>query len=224
MTTEMLEASTQTTSEASTQTGTVPRKSAKRIPVHISGTTIPDCACQLVGVDSGTLYLRSERQIEESSPIKVSFDHVQLSGVVAGCEVAERGWAISVALASCKRRLEARVPGGEIDAVGIVENNGTTVRSCTVVDQSPSGLGLRLNRTIETGSRVCVETQSMMIFGEVRYCRPTLDGRFVAGIMIVEVVPDVNSQNPFSVMLNNLRWKLASSIRGKDVPAYRPGF
>jgi hypothetical protein len=34
-------------------------------------------------------------------------------------------------------------------------------------------------------------------------------------------VPDVSRQSPFSIMLNNLRWKLASSIRGRDAVPHR---
>ena len=209
--------------------GTRKAKSLNRIPVHITGTTVPDCICQLVGIDAGVLYVRSEYQIPESAPIVVSFDHVQLSGVVADCQPHETDWIISVALASCKRRLEERVSNGESCSVGVVGSVGnlgseaTTLHTGTVVDQSPSGLGLRINHEIDTGVRVCVETASMMVFGEVRYCRQTRDGHFMAGVMIVEVAPDLHTQNPFSVMLNNLRWKLASSIRGKELPAWRSG-
>src|ERR1700691_1159684 len=103
------------------------RKSAKRIPVHISGSDVPDCPCQLVGIDAGMLYVRSERQIPETSSIVVSFDHVQLSGVVARCQPAEGEWVISVALASCKRRLEERIPNAEESVIGIVENDRTNL-------------------------------------------------------------------------------------------------
>ena len=182
---------------------------------------MPDCVCELVGIDAGILYVRSERQIQEASPIIVSFDHVRLSGVVAGCQPAGQAWVISVALPAGKGRLEERVPASEKSVIGIVEHDGTTVRECSVIDTSSSGLGLRLSIPIKTGARVYVETQSMMVFGEVRHCRLHEDGHYVAGVMVVEVVPDVRSQNMFSVMLNNLRWKLASSIRGRDLPAYR---
>jgi len=197
-------------------------KPVARIPVHISGTTVPDSSCELVGIDAGILYVRSERQIPESAPIVVSFDHVQLSGVVAGCQPADEDWVISVALASCKRRLDERVPNGENSVIGIVESDGTILRSCTITDTSTFGLGLRLSAPIDTGARVYVEAGSMIVFGEVRHCRPKSGGQFVAGVLIVDVVPDLRTQNVFSVMLNNLRWKLASSIRGRDVPAYRP--
>jgi hypothetical protein len=159
--------------------------------------------------------------MSESSAIVVSFDHVQLSGVVAGCQPADEDWIISIALSSCRRRLDERIPHGGESVIGIVEGDQTTVRQCRIIDTSSFGLGLRLSFPIDTGSRVCIETDSVMVFGEIRYCHPKLDGQFVAGVLIVDVVPDVRTQNQFSVMLNNLRWKLASSIRGRDVPAYR---
>lgn len=199
----------------------VTRKPARSIPVHISGTTVPDCFCSLEGIEAGIVYVGSDRQMPESSSIVVSFDHVQLSGVVAGCQPNEDAWLISIALASCKRRLEERIPHGEESAVGVVEKGQTTMRPCTIIDTSSFGMGLRLAFPIDTGSRVCIEMNASMVFGEIRYCHPRPDGLFTAGVLIVDVVPDVRTQNQFSVMLNNLRWKLASSIRGRDVPAYR---
>src|SRR5215831_9784140 len=116
-------------------------KSSRQVSVHISGTTVPDCFCELVGIDSGILYVRSERQIPESSSIFVAFNHVQLSGIVAGCHPAEQDWVISIALASCKRRLEERFPAGEKSVIGIVQNKGTTLLEGSVIDASSSGLG-----------------------------------------------------------------------------------
>ena len=210
--------------------------------MHISGTTVPDYSCELVGTDAGVLYVRSERQIPESSPIVVSFDHVKLSGIVAGCESAgcesagcesagcelqDEQWLMSIALGSRRRRLEERVRYGEEGEIGVVESDGTTLRPCTIVDTSSFGLGLCLSSPIDIGARVYVEAGSMIVFGEVRHCRSTRDGNYAAGVLIVDVVPDLRTQNRFSVMLNNLRWKLASGIRGRDVPGYwsdRPRF
>jgi hypothetical protein len=197
------------------------RRASKPIPVHISGTTVPDCFCGLEGIAAGTLYVRSDRQIPEASAVVVSFDHVQLSGVIAACTPADNGWMISVALASCRRRLDERIADGQETIIGIVGTEGTSLHQCTIIDTSSFGLGLRLSFPIPTGARVCVETDAAMVFGEIRYCQQKSDGQFVAGVLVVDVAPDVRTQNQFSVMLNNLRWKLASSIRGRDVPAYR---
>jgi hypothetical protein len=209
------------TSEVSAQPKRERVGTVKWIPVHISGQNVPDCPCHLVGIDAGTLYVMCERQIPEASSLVVSFDHVQLSGIVAGCRPSGPDWVISVALASSKRRLHERIPHGEEGMIGVVENDRAKVRPCTIIDTSPFGMGLRLSFPIQPGARICIETESMMVFGEVRHCNPKLDGQFIAGILIIDVVPDLRSQNPFSVMINNLRWKLASSIRGRDVPSYR---
>lgn len=192
----------------------------KRIPVHISGQDVPDCPCELVGIDAGMVSVRSERRIPESSTIVVSFDHVKLAGVVAECRPAKKDWVISVALASCRRRLDQRIPAGEESAIGVIDHGPTKLLPCTIINTSAFGLGLRLSFPIGTGARVCVERESMMVFGEVRYCHPKLDGQHIAGILIIDVVPDMRSQSLFSVMLNNLRLKLASGILGRDVMGY----
>ncbi len=193
----------------------------RRIVLYISGQDVPDCPCELVGIDAGLVHVRSERQIPDASAIVVSFEHVRLSGVVAECRPDAAGWIISIALASCKRRLDERIPEGEESAMGVIEGGPTKLIPCTIINTSGFGLGLRLSFPIATGARVCVERKSMMVFGEVRHCHPKLDGQYIAGILIIDVVPDVRSQGAFSVMLNNLRWKLASSIRGRDLHAYR---
>ena len=201
----------------------------KSTPVHISGATVPDCLCELSGIDTGVVCVRSERQIPESSAVVISFGRIQLSGVVAETRPTDEAWLISIALSSCRRRLDERIPHGSESVLGIVENGQTTLHPCTVIDTSTFGLGLRLSFPVDTGARICVETDSMMVFGEVRHCRPALDTfgsqgtatEYIAGVLIVDVVPDVRTQTRFSVMLNNLRWKLASGIRGREIPVYR---
>jgi hypothetical protein len=153
--------------------------------------------------------------------VVVSFSNTQLSGIVAECRPAGPEWAVSIALSTCRRRLDDRIPLGEESMIGIVKGDGTRLHRCTIVDTSSFGLGLRVSFPIDTGTRICVETDAMIVFGEVRHCHPDPYGQFIAGVLIVDVVPDARTQNKFSVMLNNLRWKLASSIRGRDIPSYR---
>jgi len=200
----------------------MPGNPAAPRPVRISGRTVPDGDCQLVGIDAGVLYLRSDRRIADSSAVTVSFDHTQLSGYVTGCQRTEDAWVISIALASGRRR-EERVPTGEQFTVGIVGNRGTTSCQCTVIDRSPSGLGLRFPRPIAPGTRVYVEMETVMALGEVRHCRPTEDGEFIAGVAIAEFLPDVRGRSKFTEILDKLRWKLGSGIRGRNLPWSRPG-
>jgi hypothetical protein len=192
-----------------------------RRPVRISGRTVPDGDCELVGIDAGAFYVRSERRIAESSPVTVSFEQTELDGYVTGCQPVEHEWVISIALASGRRR-EARIPTGEQFTVGIVNNNGTTQCLGTVTDRSPSGMGLRFSRPVAPGTRIYVEMESVMALGEVRHCHATTDGQFIAGISIAEFLPDARGRNKFTEIFDKVVCRLSAGIRGKSVPASRP--
>jgi hypothetical protein len=198
------------------------RKLAARRPVRISGKTVPDGYCELVGLDAGVLYVQSERRIPETSPVTVSFDHTQLSGYVTECQPTEREWVIAIALASGRRR-EARIPTGEEYTVGIVGNRGTRRCRATVIDRSSSVLGLLFSRAVAPGTRVYVEMESVMALGEIRHCRATPDGQFIAGVAIAEFIPDVRSRSRFRQILDKIRWKLGSGFRSRGAPPQWPG-
>lgn len=188
---------------------------AERKPVHVSGKHLPDFDCQLIGLDSGFIHLRSDIQVPEAVPLVVAFDQVQLNGHVAQCVRTGGAWKITVALSDRKQRMEDRVPSGQRCSLRVIGSKGSTAIQGFVADQSKGGLGVKVSQPIEKGLRVCVETKGTVLFGEVRNCRPQPDGRFIAGILVVEVAKDRTHQNAFSVMLSNLRWKLASGIRGR---------
>jgi len=189
--------------------------------VNISGQDVPDTPCELIGIDTGMIFVRSERHMAASSPVAISLDQMQLSGVVAGCQPIENDWMISLALWSSKRRLSERIPNGLEAAIRVVEGDQASLHPCTIIDSTPFGLGLRLGFEVQTGTRVCVETDSGMILGEIRHCHSGRDVNFIAGVLILDVVPDSRTESRFSGMLNNLRWRLSSSIRGRDVRTFR---
>jgi hypothetical protein len=185
-----------------------------RRPVRISGKTVPDDECELVGIDAGVFYLRSERRIAELSPVTVSFEQTQLDGYVTGCQSVEREWVISIAVASGRRR-EARIPTGEQFTVGIVGNTGTVRCQGTVTDKSPSGMGLRFSRPVSPGTRIYMEMESVMALGEIRHCHATTDGKFIAGVSIAEFLPDARGRNKFMEIFGKFVCKLGAGIRGK---------
>jgi hypothetical protein len=184
-----------------------------RRPVRISGKSVPDGECELIGIGDRVLYLRSERRIANTSAVNVTFDRTQLSGYVSGCVPVEGGWDVSISLVSGRRR-EVRIPTGEYLSVGIVGPNGTKRYHCTVVDRSASGLGLRFAKYVAPGTRIYVEIESTMVLGEIRHCTPTGDGHFMAGLVVVECVPDARDINAFSEIVHKLRWKISSGLRG----------
>lgn len=182
--------------------------------MRISGPNVPDLPCELVRIDAGVLRVRCERRIADASPTTVSFDHIQLSGVVIGCRPIGDEWWISIGLVA-SRRHEARFPASGKMIVGIVGIGGTTSYEATVTDVSQSGLGLCVPQSIRLATRIYVETESEMIMGEVRHCHPTGDGQFILGVMIVEVVPDFRTQGKLAAVWGQFRQKLVSTVLGK---------
>lgn len=190
---------------------------AERRSVRLSGKNVPDGDAELVGIDAGFLYLRTERRIVTDSAVTISFEQTQLSGYVTECQPTEDAWVITIALASGRRR-EARIPTGEQFTAGIVSANGTTRCTATVIDKSASGMGLRFPRHVAPGTRIYVEMESVLVLGEVRHCSETTDGQFIAGVLIAEFRPDVRGRNKIEEVIDKVRWKLTSGIRGKNAP------
>lgn len=187
-----------------------------RRPVRISGKAVPDSECELVGIGDGVLYLKSERRIADTSAVNVTFERTQLSGYVSSCVPVESGWDVSISLLSGRRR-EVRIPTGEYLPVGIVSRNGTKRYHGTVVDRSASGLGLRFAKHVASGTRIYVEFEGSMLMGEVRHCTQTEEGHFLAGVAVLECVPDAREINAFSEIVHKLRWKISSGLRGPAV-------
>ena len=197
---------------------TAPPQGVRRVrrPVRISGKAVPDSECELVGIGDGVLYLRSERRIADTSAVNVTFERTQLSGYVSSCVPVEGGWDVSISLLSGRRK-EVRIPTGEYLSVGIVGRNGTKRYHCTVVDRSASGLGVRFAKYVAPGTRIYVEFEASMVLGEIRHCSQTEDGHFLAGLAILECVPDAREMNAFSEIVHKLRWKISSGLRGPAV-------
>jgi|SRR6185437_7000297 len=191
-----------------------------RAPVHLSGPNVPDVICELLGLDAGILRVRSERRILDASPLTVSFDRIQLSGVVTGCQPIGDEWTVSIALTVSRRR-EARFPVNRNLTVGIIREGGSEPSLATVVNYSASGFCLGLSHPVKVASRIYVETESEMILGEVRHCYRAGDFQFVIGVLIVEVIPDVRTQGKLVVFWDKFRWRLASAILGSN-PLPRP--
>ena len=58
----------------------------------------------------------------------------------------------------------------------------------TVVDMSPSGMGIETKVPIARGSKVCVNLDQGLAFGEIRFCREKSSGVFFSGFLLEEYI------------------------------------
>lgn len=56
-----------------------------------------------------------------------------------------------------------------------------------IVDMSPSGMGIELEKALPEGAKVCVTLEQGLAFGQIRFCRPSA-GKHFAGFMLEEYI------------------------------------
>ncbi|HEU5020577.1 MAG TPA: PilZ domain-containing protein [Bryobacteraceae bacterium] len=153
---------------------------------------------------------------------RIALDQIQISGAVLGCIRAEDGWEVSIAL-SFSRRREARIACAGKVSVGVMSAHGTRSYEAWLVDVSPSGLSLRLPVAVRIAARIYIETESEMLIGEVRHCRPADGGDFLVGVMLIEVVKDARIEGHFAPLWANMRRRLGFALGFQRLSGNRPG-
>ena len=87
-----------------------------------------------------------------------------------------------------ERRAESRFESSNTPAeLSIIEGPSVTTIPSTVVDISRSGLKVVADRRIGTGQQVRIKMEKLIVFGDVRHCRPVATG-FESGIKISDVI------------------------------------
>ena len=83
-------------------------------------------------------------------------------------------------------RSELRLP---TDLTAVVTVAGETEQiAARIVDMSPSGMGLELEKSIQRGVKVCINLDQGLAFGEIRFSRQKTDGVHVAGFLLEEYI------------------------------------
>jgi hypothetical protein len=178
-----------------------------RIAVRVFGPRIPDCMGELIDIREGVLRIRCERRLPDGAAARISLDQIQISGSVLSSISMGGDWGVSVAL-SFSRRREARLPCTGLVRAGVMSSRGARSYKASLVDVSPSGLSVRLPVPVKIATRIYVETESEMLLGEVRHCRPAGGDEFVVGMMLIEVVKDARAEGPLAALWGSMRRRL----------------
>ena len=101
-----------------------------------------------------------------------------------------------VALPDHERRLSRRVALSSRPAARITTDRAGSRTVGLVKDLSLTGLGLVLGLALEPGQRIVVEFewrgQNQCVLASVAHCRQTGDGKFAAGVAILDDAPGVS--------------------------------
>ena len=180
--------------------------------------------CVLVGIEHGNVLLESEKWIEPSSDVVLTFDRITLKGTVRYCNTKHNRHSVSVAVAdsgSPEGRATPRFPMDEPGTLIALGDAGTAIYKCRLTDFSRSGLGLKSESEVQVDSMVCIETSSIMVAGKVRRCTPNGDGSFQVGVAVTDILSDRGTERGSVWSIAGLRLRLAEFILGRPIEAAR---
>jgi hypothetical protein len=191
--------------------------------LQLTGTDAPPQSCILLGIDHGEIHIRADQWIELGSPVSATFARISVSGEVLHC-VTKDGWfRISVAIISNndQGRRQPRLPVCLPGSVVAFSDNGSESSRGTLLDVSISGMRLDVSHRVEVGTMIFVETESVLVVGEVRYCNKKKKSGYDAGVAVTDVLSDIKSAQNSPGVLKNIRRKLAQAILGEPITTYR---
>jgi hypothetical protein len=100
--------------------------------------------------------------------------------------IVKRSLADDDEAAGRNRRREMRLQCDPANVVLDITGHSEPVEG-QIVEVSKSGLQLRLENSVPAGQTVRVTRASMIINGQIRYCRPNDAGSFDTGVEILDV-------------------------------------
>jgi hypothetical protein len=198
------------------------RVSGPEVFLQLTGTQVPPLSCILLGIEHGEIHIRGDEWIEPASPVSATFARISVSGEVLHC-TQKNGWfrtSIAVISTNEQGRRQPRLPVYLAGSVVAFSKNGNEATRGTLLDVSVSGMRLDISHRVEVGTMIFVETASVLVVGEVRYCNKRPKGGFDAGVEVTDVLSGIKSGQNSPRRLKTLRRKLAEAILGEPITTY----
>jgi len=193
------------------------------IRLQLTGTDAPPHSCILLGIEKGEIHIRADEWIEPASRVSATFARVKVSGEVLYCTSKDGWFRISVAINSRngQGRRQPRLPVYLSGSVVAFSENRTESGRGTLLDVSVSGMRVNIPYRVEVGTMLFVETRSVLVVGEVRYCNKRPQGGFDAGVEVTDVLSDIKFARTSPGVLKTMRRKLAEAILGEPIAIAR---
>jgi hypothetical protein len=193
--------------------------SGPEVLLQLTGTSAPHFSCTLLGIERGKMHIRADNFIEPATAVSARVGRITVSGEVAYCTRKDSWYRTCIALNSDndRGRREPRLPIRLPGAVVALSANGDESGPGMVLDVSVSGMRLKIQRRVATGTMIFVEMASTIVVGEVRRCFSAQNGQFEAGIEVTDILSDIRPPQESPGVLKNVRRKLAEVILGQPI-------
>lgn len=139
--------------------------------------------------------------------IEMSIDGCTVNGEVAFCQSCPEGYNVGVQLQDRDSvRREPRFPLDLPATLTVVGLTGPTGGAVRLSDVSASGVGLFSSTPAPVGACVEINLDMGLLFGEVRHCQKSDEGRFRIGIAIYHMFAREHAVKPARAPLPRFAW------------------
>jgi hypothetical protein len=150
----------------------------RRIPLEVYGT--------ITNITQGEIHVRVDEFLR-GGPVRVWFsDDCHSDGQLLFCRVVDGAYQAGIDFVpdpQHHRRAELRVPlRNQTATVFQVDGSRDKKWDAQPTDISRSGLGLRMDHPLPPKTLVKIELTFAIVFGEVLYSKPAVDGGFRVGL------------------------------------------
>jgi hypothetical protein len=150
----------------------------RRIPVEVRGT--------ITNITQGAIHVRLDEFLR-GGPVRVWFSgDCHSDGQLLFCRVIDGAYQAGIVFppdAQQHRRADLRVPlRNQTAVVCQLEGSRDDKWNAQATDISRSGLGLLVDHRLAVNTIVKVELSFAIVFGEVLYSKPALDGGYRVGL------------------------------------------
>lgn len=168
-------------------------------------------SCNLLGIDRSRIHLSARQWVKPGTGAVLKFERIAVAGEVGYCDRREDEYRTCFIVGNSRRA--PRIPVNESGSITILGDAETSSAECTLTEMSRFGLSIDTRTTAKLGDMVCVQTDSILVTGEVRNQTPNGDGTWRMGVEISDMLSDDAAIRRH----RTLRHRLAELVLGRPI-------
>lgn len=157
-----------------------------RIRLELPDTKSEAISGRLVGIHHGQLHLTTESWAQPGAKALLRFGRIAVIGRIDYCRARDGMFRTSFAMEDT--RSAPRFPIDERGVLTILDGEADSSHECTLSDISLSGVAIDSPVRISPGCMICVQTDRILVVGEVRHSHPKPGAGFRLGVAVTDVV------------------------------------
>jgi hypothetical protein len=145
-------------------------------------------SCNLIGIDRSRIHLSAKQWVKPGTGAVLKFERIKVAGEVGYCDRKDDEYRTCFIVSNSRRA--PRIPIDEFGSITVLGDEHAAAAECRLKDVSRFGLSVDARMMVKLGSMVCVQTDSILVVGEVRNQSSNFDGTYRTGVEINDIVSD----------------------------------